>query len=89
MCNLLFTTIPHIDANLKEESVVYAICQGWLDILILSSCTGELGPHNGDKSKGIFYALDADDVSKLLNFASRFLVTLLNLGSFEGAAGAK
>jgi hypothetical protein len=33
--------------------------------------------------------LDATDVSKLLTHAAKFLVDLLNLGSFEGVAGAK
>jgi hypothetical protein len=33
--------------------------------------------------------LDAADVSKLLTHAAKFLVDLLNLGSFEGVAGAK
>jgi hypothetical protein len=33
--------------------------------------------------------LDAADVSKLLTLAAKFLVDLLNLGSFEGVAGAK
>lgn len=55
LCNLLFTTIPNITATLKEDSVVYAICQGWLDTLILSGCTGQLGDFNGDKSKGVHY----------------------------------
>jgi len=40
LSNLLITTIPNIDASLREDSVVYAICQGWLDTLILSGCTG-------------------------------------------------
>lgn len=26
LCNLLFTTIPHIDHSLDQGSVVYAIC---------------------------------------------------------------
>jgi hypothetical protein len=33
--------------------------------------------------------LEAADVSKLLTHAAKFLVDLLNLGSFEGVAGAK
>jgi len=73
LCNLLFTTIRHLDNSLGHDSVVYAICQGWLDILILSGCTGELGAHGGDKSKGVHYTLDADDVSTLLNYGSTFL----------------
>jgi len=55
LSNLLITTIPNIDATLREDSVVYAICQGWLDTLILSGCTGQLGDFQGDKSKGVHY----------------------------------
>jgi len=88
ICKLLFTTIPHIDSNLKDDSVVYAICQGWLDTLILSGCTGELGPFNGDKSKGIVHSLAAEDVGGMLNYVSKFLTAQLNIGSFEGVAGS-
>lgn len=59
-----------------------------MDILILSGCTGEQGAFAGDKSKAVHYALDAEDVSLMLMFASGLLVNLLNLGSFEGVAGA-
>lgn len=42
-----------------------------------------------DKNKVIFYSLDAEDISKMLNFVASFLISLLNHGSFEGSAGAK
>jgi len=89
LCNLLFTTLPHINTTLGPDSVVFAICQGWLDTLILSGFTGEQGAFAGDKSKSVHYKLDSADVSKILQFAGSFLVNHLNLGSFEGVAGAK
>ena len=37
LCNLLFTTLEKIDCEQKDSQISFAICQGWLDILIHSS----------------------------------------------------
>jgi len=39
LCNLLLTTLASIKGTKKNSSVIFAICQGWLDILIGGHCS--------------------------------------------------
>ena len=90
LCNLLFTTLDRIDSSSNDAQVSYAICQGWLDILIHSSYKGQHSQsfYSSTDIK-ISAKLEAQDVAKLFVHVSKFLVRFLNLGSFEGASGAK
>jgi hypothetical protein len=90
LCNLLFTTLDKIDANSNDAQVSYAICQGWLDILIHGSYKGQHAQSFYSSADiKISAKLDAEDVAQLFVHVSKFLVRFLNLGSFEGASGAK
>jgi hypothetical protein len=62
------------------------VLQGWLEIIKTSTCTNKPKP-DGEKWP-IYSSLEASDVKMLLEEATKFLLTYLNFGNFEGSAGA-
>ena len=70
ICNLLFITLENVTGN-HHENVGYAICQGWLDILISSSTTRS---GNYESTKTVFAKMNGDEVSVYLKKASQYIV---------------
>ena len=92
VCKMLFMTLKTTDWNTDDHtSVIFLICQGWLDILIYGFFQDL--PVNktiyNDGQQSITCKLDVEDAAELLVQASRFLTSCLNVGNFEGVSGAK
>ena len=86
LSNLVFTTLSSVTGNPNLEAVGFAVCQGWLDIMISSSVSR---PHLVDSAvEKVHTRMDAAEVSSLFRKTTKFLRTHLNLGSFEGPTGA-
>ena len=68
-----------------DEKVGYAICQGWLDIMISSSIAR---PTSYETNKTVYAKMSPEELSVFLRKTSHYLVSYLNKGSFEGATGS-
>jgi len=87
LSNLVFTTLACVTGNPSLEAVGFAVCQGWLDIMVAASISR---PHLVDSAaEKVHTRMDAAEVSSLLRKTTKFLRTHLNLGSFEGPTGAQ
>lgn len=87
LSNLVFTTLGCVVGNPGLEAIGFSICQGWLDIMVSSSVSR---PQLADGAvEKVHTRMDATEVSSLFRKTTRFLRTHLNLGSFEGPAGAQ
>ena len=87
MSNLLFTTLSSVVGNPGLEAIGFSICQGWLDIMVSSSVSRPLLADSS--SEKVHTRMDASEVSTLLRKTTKFLRSHLNLGCFEGPAGAQ
>lgn len=84
LVKLLCSTLKSESANFN--SVIFTVCQSWLDIIKTSTCTNK--PKSEGEKWSVYSSLEASDVKMLLEEATRFLVVYLNFGNFEGSAGA-
>jgi len=93
LVELLFSTLNSIQKSsgdpTQNEQVGYAVCQGWLDIMIQSTCMATPKKFEKESDKwSVYSSLDAQSVGKLLSEATKYLMVNLNLGNFEGPSGA-
>jgi hypothetical protein len=83
----VFTTLGCVVGNPGLEPIGFSICQGWLDIMVSSSVARPLLAEGAVEK--VHARMDATEVSSLFRRTTKFLRTHLNLGSFEGPAGAQ
>ena len=76
----------------QTETVVFSICQGWVDILTvghISANTKYDKNANVLDDKTIYASLDVAELKLMLFHAADYLNRYLNQGSFEGPSGAR
>ena len=75
-----------------EDTVVFSICLGWLDILTIGHISANTKSEKSAivlSDTSITSALLAQDVLQMLCQVADYLNRYLNQGSFEGPSGAK
>jgi hypothetical protein len=88
LTRLILATLQKTDISSdKHLDIAFLVCSGALKILI----TGDYqnSPITYTPVQSLFCELESDDVGELFQYSSNLLINHLNLGSFEGVAGAK
>eukprot|EP01022_Parablepharisma_sp_SALTPOND_P020985 TRINITY_DN395_c0_g1_i1.p1 TRINITY_DN395_c0_g1~~TRINITY_DN395_c0_g1_i1.p1 ORF type:complete len:5656 (-),score=802.26 TRINITY_DN395_c0_g1_i1:1614-18581(-) len=89
--NLIRSTLESA-VNTSREEMAFYICRGWLDILLSGKSPKPITSKKEKKEKTkvtVFAKMEPTDVLDLLCFASNFLLTHLNFGSYKGVMGGK
>lgn len=76
--------------NPAMQTVSFALCQGWLDLLLIGKLARNTSTDEPNDSlpKSVHVKINPNDCCDLLNRTCLFLREHLNLGSFEGSTGA-
>jgi len=76
----------------QEDSVVFSICLGWLDIMTVGHISANTKSEKWQivlSDTTIVSNLESQDVLQMLLQAADYLSRYLNQGNFEGPSGAK